>query len=370
VSFTIRPARRANVPLVIGLPGPSGGGKTYTALLLARGLAGDGKIVVVDTENGRSQMYADVGAPWEWIDFQAPFTPERYIEAIAAAEAHEPAVIVLDSISHEYEGDGGLFDIQEAYLQERAGSDERKRAALSFTAWNAAKIRHKRLLSKILRLRCHLIVCMRAQDKIELVKRDGKLEAIPKRTMTGVDGWEPICERRLPYELTASLLLLPSAPGVPYAIKLPEPLRALVPLDRPLSREVGAALAGWADPGQAPPDDTQDRTRDNASPTGAVTARGASGPAAPAEEQQTLAEQLVSREIVEVLQWMRREAGVDDGWLRGQLLEAGVDDVPEGRITLSTIKTLTKTQAGKLQSALNTAIDARREGEEEAEDRR
>jgi hypothetical protein len=125
MSFQIRPARRANVPLVIGLPGPSGGGKTFSALLLARGLAGtDGQIVAIDTENGRAQMYSDVGAPWQWMGFGAPFTPERYVEAIGAAEAASPAVIVLDSVSHEYDGEGGMNDIVEAYLQQRAGSDE------------------------------------------------------------------------------------------------------------------------------------------------------------------------------------------------------------------------------------------------------
>lgn len=247
MSFSSRPARRANVPLVIGLPGPSGGGKTYTALLLARGMAGpDGKVVTIDTENGRSQMYADVGAPWEWIDFQPPFSPERYVEAIKAGEAQKPAVIVLDSMSHEYESEGGLFDIVEEFLQRKAGDDSRKRSALSFQSWNEAKQRHKKMLLHILRLRCHLVICMRAQDKVELVKENGQLKAVPKKSMTGVDGWEPICERRLPYELTASLLLLPSAPGVPHPIKLPEGLKRLVPLDRPLSEETGAVLAKWA----------------------------------------------------------------------------------------------------------------------------
>lgn len=254
--FTLRPARRSDVPLIVGIAGPSGGGKSYSALRLARGLAGDGKFVFVDTENGRSQMYADVGAPWEWINFEPPFSPERYVEAIKAAEQHEPPVIVLDSISHEYEGDGGLFDIREEFLQKRASDDARKRDALSFTAWNEAKLRHKKLLAHILRLRCHLIVCMRAQDKIELVKQDGKLKAIPKRTLTGLEGWEPICERRLPYELTASFLLLPDRPGVPRPIKLPEPLRGMVPINAPIDEETGERLARWAAGGTATPPDT------------------------------------------------------------------------------------------------------------------
>ncbi|MGB0096611.1 MAG: AAA family ATPase [Solirubrobacteraceae bacterium] len=328
--FTIRPAHRANVPLVIGLPGPSGSGKTYSALLLARGLAGDGKVVVIDTEHGRAQMYADVAAPWSWLDFDAPFSPERYIEALEAAEAQNPAVVVLDSMSHEYEGDGGLFDIQEEYLQSRAGDDQRKRAAMSFSAWNAAKIRHKKLLAHILRMRPHLIVCMRAADKIELIKKDGKLEAIPKRTMTGVEGWEPITERRFPYELSASLLMLPSDPGLPKPIKLPEPLRPLVPLDRRLSVETGQRLAKWA---------TGDKERPM--------------PPAPAG-----ADDGVSSETVDELKLMRAESGVSDAELRAWVVGLGVEDVP-AKVTLSVMKRLTKHQAVRLRSALSSAIDAR-----------
>jgi ABC-type dipeptide/oligopeptide/nickel transport system ATPase subunit len=340
VSFQIRPARRANVPLVIGLPGPSGSGKTYSALLLARGLAGtDGQIVVIDTENGRSQMYEDVGAPWQWLDFQAPFTPERYVEAIAAAEQASPAVIVLDSISHEYDGQGGLFDIQEAYLAQHAGNDEKRRASLSFTAWNAAKIRHKQLVTQILQLRCHLIVCMRAQDKIELVKVKGKLEAVPKKSMVGVDGWEPICERRLPYELTTSLLLLPSAPGVPKPIKLPEPLRALVPLDRPLDEQVGAQLAQWATGAQEP---TADEPSDG---TGAGEGEGELGEG-----------------VVSELSQLRKAAHVSDDWLRTVLEQIGFGR-PD-RITLATIRRLNPGQAELLKDALSDELDAREHGEQ------
>lgn len=254
MSFVVKPARRGNVRILCGLAGPSGGGKTYTALELARGLAGDdGNVIVIDSEHGRSQIYADVGAPWEWMDFEPPFSPERYVDALKAAVQLKPSVIVIDSISHEYEGEGGLFDIVEEHLQAKAGDDARRRSALSFQAWNVAKQRHKKLMLEMLRLPCHLLVCMRAQDKIDLIKEGGQLKAVPKKSLTGLDGWVPICERRLPFDMTCSFLFLPDKPGIPRPLKpMPPTMAPLVPLDRPLGRKVGADLREWAAGAGAP----------------------------------------------------------------------------------------------------------------------
>lgn len=262
MSFTVRPAKRGDVKIIAAVAGPSGGGKTLSALRLARGIAGDGHIVFVDTEHGRSQIYGDVAQPWDWIDFQPPFSPERYVEALQAAEAQNPTVIILDSISHEYEGEGGLFDLVEQFLEERAGNDTRKRGALSFSAWDYAKRRHKKLLLHILRMPCHLIIGMRAQDKIELIKEGGQLKAIPKRSLTGLNGWEPICERRLPYEMTCSFLLLPDHPGIPRPLKpMPASMAPLVPLDEPLSEATGVALAQWANAESGQPTEYDDHIR-------------------------------------------------------------------------------------------------------------
>lgn len=261
--FSIRPSQRGDVKILGAVAGPSGGGKTLSGLRVARGLAGDGKIVVVDTEHGRSQIYADVAQPWDWLDFEPPFSPERYIEALEAAEALSPAVIMVDSISHEYEGEGGLFDLVEEFLEQRAGSDARKRSALSFSAWDYAKRRHKKLVLHLLRMPCHVILGMRAQDKIDLVKEGGQLKAIPKKSLTGLDGWEPICERRLPYEMTCSFLLLPDKPGIPRPLKpMPPTMAPLIPLDRPLDEEAGAALAKWAAGDNAPAGEHDERIKE------------------------------------------------------------------------------------------------------------
>lgn len=108
MSFTFRPAVREQTSLLLALAGASGSGKTYSAMLFARGLAGpDGRIAVIDTEAGRALHYADQFR-FDHADLAPPFTPARYQEAIVAAEDAGYGVIVIDSMSHEYAGEGGI----------------------------------------------------------------------------------------------------------------------------------------------------------------------------------------------------------------------------------------------------------------------
>lgn len=238
-------ARRENVPLLIGIAGPSGSGKTLSALKLAKGLSGGQPFVALDTERGRMLHYAD---EFDFLhaDLEAPFSPERYGEALEAAVAQKSPVVVVDSFSHEHAGEGGVLDMHEAELTRLAGDDYKRREAMKFAAWIRPKAAHKRLVSELLQLPVHLIVCLRAEEKIDLVKEDGKLVVKPKRTLSGHVGWIPICGKDLPYELTISLVVTPDAPGVPQPIKLQDQHRPFVPLDRPLDENVGAGLAEWA----------------------------------------------------------------------------------------------------------------------------
>src|SRR3954470_15518841 len=111
-SFTLRKATRQKTKIRIGLSGPSGSGKTMSALLLASGMAPWEKIAVIDTENGSADLYSHLG-DYSVITLTAPFTPERYIEAIAACEAAGMEVIVLDSVTHEWDGKGGCLESNE-----------------------------------------------------------------------------------------------------------------------------------------------------------------------------------------------------------------------------------------------------------------
>lgn len=250
-SYTFRPAKREGVSLLIGIAGGTGAGKTWTAMSLAEGICGDKPFAVIDTENGRASHYAD-RFRFDVAELRPPFRPDAYAEAILAADAAGYKAIVVDSMSHVWAGDGGVLDWQEEELDRMAGSDWKKREAVKMAAWIKPKMSHKHMVQKLLQVKAHLILCFRAEEKVEMVKRDGKMAIVPKVTLTGLDGWVPICEKALPFELTASFLLTPDRPGYPKPIKLQEQHKPLFPLDRPINAESGRLVAAWAAGGDPP----------------------------------------------------------------------------------------------------------------------
>lgn len=250
MTFTFRPASRQNVGLLIGLAGSSGSGKTFTAMRLASGIAGEKQFAVIDTEAGRASHYADQFR-FDVGELTSPFRPEAYAEAIMAADAAGYPVIVVDSMSHEWAGDGGVLDWQDAELDRMAGDNYAKREQCKMAAWIAPKMGHKHMMQKLLQVRAHLILCFRAEQKIDMVRNEkGKLEIVPKQSLTGLDGWIPVTEKSVPFELTASFLLTADAPGFPKPIKLQEQHRALFPLDQPIDEASGRRIAEWASGGQ------------------------------------------------------------------------------------------------------------------------
>lgn len=251
MSFTFRPAVRDNVGLLIGLSGGTGSGKTYTAMKLASGMSGGKPFAVIDTEAGRAKHYADQFR-FDHGDLAPPFRPDRYSEAIAAADKVGYPVIVVDSASHEHAGEGGLLDWHEEELDRMAGSDWGKRERVKMAAWIKPKTAHKAFVQRLLQVRAHLILCFRAEEKVEMAKdASGKMVIQPKRSPTGLNGWLPICEKNLPFEMTASFLLIADRPGVPHPIKLQEQHRFAFPDGKPITEDAGRALADWAHGGQA-----------------------------------------------------------------------------------------------------------------------
>jgi hypothetical protein len=245
MTVTFRPATRENVGLLIGLIGGTGSGKTYTAMRLASGIAGGKPFAVIDTEAGRAKHYAD-NFKFDHADLKPPFLPEAYAEAIKAADAAGYPVIVVDSMSHVWAGEGGVLDWQEAELERMAGNDWSKRERVKMAAWIKPKMAHKQMVQRLLQVRAHLILCFRAEEKVEMIRENGKTVIAPKKSLTGLDGWIPVCDKTLPFELTTSILLTAARPGIPLPIKLQENHRALFPLDNPITEKSGQAIAAWA----------------------------------------------------------------------------------------------------------------------------
>jgi hypothetical protein len=164
MSFTIRQAKRSATKLRLLIDGPSGSGKTWGALQVAKGLGG--RTVVIDTEEGSSDLY-DSLHDFGVIDLKPPFTPERYIQAIGAAEAGGADVIIVDSITQEWSGKGGCLELV----------DEIARAQFRGNTWSAYSVmtpRHRAFIDAMLRSTAHIIATGRAKTETAQVDDGGK----------------------------------------------------------------------------------------------------------------------------------------------------------------------------------------------------
>lgn len=180
-----RPAERRKARLRIGFSAPSGAGKTYSALLIAKGLTKDlSRVCLIDTENGRGDLYSDLG-PYNIITLDAPFSPERYIQAIETAENAGMEVIIIDSISHEWEGPGGCLEMNETLANAKYKGN-------TWAAWNETTPRHRRFIDRIIASPSHIITTVR--NKIDTaMMEDGKIKKVGVKEITR-EGFE--------YELT------------------------------------------------------------------------------------------------------------------------------------------------------------------------
>lgn len=229
--FAFTPAKRQGVGLFVGIAGASGSGKTMSALRIARGIAGpNGKIAAIDTEARRMSHYAD-RFKFDVADMAPPFRPHRFAEAAEAAEKAGYAVLVIDSMTHEWAGEGGVLD----WHDELKGDDERQ----NMRAWIKPKTEHKAMIGSFLQRRIPIVFAFRAEEKIK-VGPGGKPEP---------QGWMPIGDPRFMFELTAMLTLSNEAPGL-VSYKLPRKIQeqhlAMFPDGKPITEQAGEQLAAWA----------------------------------------------------------------------------------------------------------------------------
>jgi hypothetical protein len=146
--MNLQKAHRQQVKLRVGLSGPSGYGKTYSALLLAYGITEDwDKIAIIDTENNSASLYSHLG-DFNVLPLKEPFTPERYIQAIQVCENSGIEVLIIDSISHEWSGKGGCLEIHE----QMGGR---------FNDWARVTPRHNSFLDAIIQSKIHIITTSR-----------------------------------------------------------------------------------------------------------------------------------------------------------------------------------------------------------------
>lgn len=252
MSFSIKPATRTGVKPLIGFFGKSSSGKTMSALLVGRGIVGPkGRIVLVDTESGRGSLFSDViPGGYSVVDIEPPFTPSRYQEAIETAEA-QADIVIVDSLTHCHSGDGGILDMQEKELDRMAGEDWKKREACKMAAWIKPKLEHKKFIGRLLRLKCGLICCLRGEEKVHMVKDDGKTKIVTDQFSS------PIFDKNFIFELLINFETI-SVNGqggyvIPRKITHPSITPMLPKEGEQIGIAFGEALAKWCEnPGQTP----------------------------------------------------------------------------------------------------------------------
>lgn len=236
-------ATRKKARLRLALTGPSGSGKTYSALLLAKGLGGS--IAVVDTEHDSASLYAEkAGMPeFDAINLAPPYTPERMIEAIQAAEQAGYSVLVIDSLTHEWSGKGGCLELVDEIARAKYKGN-------SWSAWNEVTPRHRAFLDAILRSPLHIVATMRSKTETAQTEENGRKRVV-KLGMKAEqrDGSE--------YEFTTVLDIVHDGH---FAVPSKDRTGLFSEADpKPITEETGKSLLAWLESGEATADATPAR---------------------------------------------------------------------------------------------------------------
>ena len=264
--FTDSPAERVATPLLMGLVGPSGTGKTYSALRLATGMqrVTGGDVFFIDTESSRALHYAPLPGEkadpargkfnFRHVPFSAPYGSLRYLAAIQYCASKGAKVIVIDSMSHEHDGVGGMLEQHQQEAERLAKEYKSTVDAMKMSAWGPPKAARRKLINTILTdTKVNVIFCFRAKPKVKLAtkeERKGGVEAVTPLGFCAIAGDDFI------FEMMAKCVLLPGARGIPTwqspyqgeqeLMKIPEQFMHIFERPAPLSEEIGQQLAEWA----------------------------------------------------------------------------------------------------------------------------
>ena len=228
----LRQATRTKAKIRLGLSAVSGGGKTYSAIKIAKGLSrGDlSKVAIIDTENGSADLYAHLGN-YNVLTLQAPYSPERYVECIKSCEEAGMEVIIVDSITHEWNGKGGILEIHSSMTGN------------SFTNWSSLTPRHQKFIDAILQSKCHVITTVRRKQDYDLSKDSNGKTKVEKA------GLKEETREGFEYELTANIEL-----DIKHNATALKDRTGLF-MDKPAftpSEETGKMLLDWCEMGETP----------------------------------------------------------------------------------------------------------------------
>lgn len=276
-SFEDAPATREKTPILMGITAPSGGGKTYSALRVATGIVKvtGGEIFFVDTDNRRALQYADL-FKFRHVPFEPPHSSLAYVDALRYCVRRGAGCIIVDSMSHEHEGLGGMLEYHEAEVERLSGGNDNKREQVKMLAWSKPKAARRALILEIQRLGVPAIFCFRAKEGVKPVRgANGRTEVVQQ-------GFTPIAGDEFVFEMTLNALLMPGAKGVPTWLpehvgekkmtKLPAQFESLERITAPLDEKLGENLAKWSLGGAepkarpAPPETREEELRQDSDP--------------------------------------------------------------------------------------------------------
>lgn len=226
-------AVRKRAKLRLALTGPSGSGKTYGALMLAKGIGG--KIAVIDSEHGSASLYAHL-ADFDTLELAPPYSPERYIEAIKAAERAGYDVIVIDSTTHEWSGSGGCLEINEHTANAKFRGN-------TWSAWNETTPRHRAFIDAMLQSSAHIIATGRSKTETAQTEEGGRKKVVKLGMKTEQrDGFE--------YEFTVVLDITHAGH---YATASKDRTGLFNGDPQPISEATGQQLRAWLESGVEAP---------------------------------------------------------------------------------------------------------------------
>ena len=233
-----RKAERRKAKLRLAITGPAGSGKTYGALQIAQGIGG--RIAMIDTENGSGDLYADI-CDYDVQTITAPYSVQKYITAIHEAEEEGYNVLIIDSLSHAWSGEGGLLDVHSQLTRNMKSGN-------SYTAWNKVTPWHNRLIETMLASSCHIIATMRTKTDYAMIQTERGKTEIQKV------GLAPVQRDGMDYEFTIVFDL-----SMDHGVTVSKDRTSL--FDRQvftISQETGRTLRKWLDTGTDAPQESYD----------------------------------------------------------------------------------------------------------------